>query len=48
MRSVRNYLQHRFNPLHLYCRLVDFGFTEQAAGRVSGWYERVIYRICLG
>ena len=48
MRVFRNYLQHRFNPLHVYCRLVDFGFTERAAGRVSALYERFIYSVCLG
>lgn len=45
MHFVRNYLQHRFNPLHIYCRLRDFGFSSRTATRVSNAYER-FYRVC--
>jgi hypothetical protein len=45
MRVFKNYLQHRFNPLHLYCRLLDYGFSTSAAIRVSHVYER-LYRVC--
>ncbi len=48
MRTLRNYLQHRFNPLHVYCRLLDFGFTQRVAGRMSAIYERFIYRMYAG
>lgn len=41
MRYLQNYLQHRLNPLHVYCRLVDVGFSQQAARGLCGVYERV-------
>ena len=46
MRHVKHFLQHRFNPLHVYCRLRDAGLSPRAAGRVSGLYERYVYRVC--
>ncbi|AAS94937.1 MAG TPA: hypothetical protein DEF41_13805 [Desulfovibrio sp.] len=46
MRHVRHFLQHRFNPLHVYCRLREAGLSKRAAGRVSTLYERYVYRVC--
>ena len=46
MRHVKHFLQHRFNPLHVYCRLRDVGLSPRTAGRVSGLYERYVYRVC--
>lgn len=46
MRHVRRFLQHCFNPLHIYCRLRDAGFSKQTAGRASELYERYVYRAC--
>lgn len=45
MRRFRNYLQHCLNPLHVYCRLRNLGLTCRMAGRVSGLYERFVYRV---
>ncbi|MDL2267703.1 hypothetical protein LJC46_06930 [Desulfovibrio sp. OttesenSCG-928-G15] len=45
MRFVKAYLQHRFNPLHVYCRLRDYGLSSNMAIRVSNAYERV-YKVC--
>ncbi len=45
MRTVKHYLQHYLNPLHIYCRLRDCGLPNHAAVRFSAVYERV-YRIC--
>lgn len=45
MRFFKAYLQHRFNPLHVYCRLCDYGLSTRAAFRLSSVYER-IYRVC--
>jgi hypothetical protein len=45
MARVRNYFQHRFNPLHIYCRLLDYGVSRKLASRVSGLYERWVYRL---
>ncbi|MDR2892738.1 MAG: hypothetical protein LBV80_06615 [Deltaproteobacteria bacterium] len=44
---LRMLLQHNLNPLHVYCRLRDFGLPRRVASRVSGLYER-IYRSWLG
>ena len=45
MARFRSYLQHRFNPLHIYCRLCDHGFSQNVARRLSSVYER-LYRVC--
>lgn len=47
MRFVRNFLQHRLNPLHVYCRLRDAGLSRHVAARFCGAYERYLYRHCL-
>lgn len=44
MQSIRSYLQHRFNPLHMYCRLLDYGLRQSIAHRVCSVYERFLYR----
>ncbi len=46
MNGFRSVLQHYFNPLHVYCRLCEFGIAPGAAQRMCGWYERV-YRVAL-
>ena len=45
MTRFRSYLQHRLNPLHVYCRLCERGFSRRAARRLSSVYER-FYRVC--
>ena len=45
MKIFKAYLQHRFNPLHVYCRLRDYGISSRFAIRVSSAYER-FYRVC--
>lgn len=45
MEFVKAYLQHRFNPLHVYCRLRDCGIPARAAMRMSLAFER-LYRVC--
>lgn len=44
MRTIRLYFQHFFNPLHIYCRLRQFGIENTTAQRVCTVYERFIYR----
>ena len=45
MRFFKSYIQHRFNPLHVYCRLRDYGLSSRVAIRITSAYERV-YRVC--
>ncbi len=40
-------LQHRLNPLHLYCRLMDRGLPKQTAIRVTRFYELTLHRCVL-
>jgi len=40
MKLFKAYLQHRLNPLHVYCRLRDYGLSSHFAIRVSHAYER--------
>ena len=44
MRSVKNIIQHHFNPLHIYCRLRSAGFGGPTAHKLSAFYERFLYR----
>ncbi|WP_018123769.1 hypothetical protein [Desulfovibrio oxyclinae] len=47
MNTMRSRLQHRLNPLHVYCRLRDLGLCDSAAHRISVCWERLIYRLVL-
>ncbi len=47
-RMLRNYLQHRLNPVHIYCRLRDFGFGISKARRVTTVYARLYSLTWLG
>lgn len=35
--------QHALNPLHCYCRLVDWGISKKWAMFICSWYERLVY-----
>jgi hypothetical protein len=43
--SLRNAFHHVFNPLHVYCRLMDMGVSGTVAQRVSRVYERFVFRL---
>ncbi len=45
--TFKGRLQHHFNPLHVYCRLRDWGISSRLASRFSSFYER-FYRVCAG
>ena len=36
-------IQHRFNPLHVYCRLVERGLNKKSSLSVCRYYEIFIY-----
>jgi len=36
-------IQHRLNPLHVYCRLVDKGLNRKLCLSVCKYYEILIY-----
>ena len=36
-------IQHRLNPLHVYCRLVEKGLNAKASILICKWYEILIY-----
>ncbi len=44
MAQIRNFMQHFFNPLHVYCRLKDMGVKTPTAHRVTRAYERYVWR----
>ncbi|WP_170304573.1 hypothetical protein [Desulfolutivibrio sulfodismutans] len=48
MNWLKNSLQHLLNPVHMYCRLMDFGMTKNRARRMCAVYERLIYRSFMG
>jgi hypothetical protein len=41
---LRNRFCHRFNPLHVYCRLRDCGLPVKAAKALGRFYEEKIYK----
>jgi len=43
MQALKRYLRHTFNPLHVYCRLCDWGWSAGTARGLSRFYERAIY-----
>lgn len=45
--SIRSRLQHRLNPLHVYCRLRCLGVGHNPAKAMSYCYERMLYRLVL-
>ena len=40
LRGTRTWLQHRTNPLHVYCRLMDLGLSAGDSRRLGLFYER--------
>jgi hypothetical protein len=36
-------IQHRYNPLHIYCRLIERGLDKRLSMTVCRCYEVVIY-----
>ncbi|WP_319584254.1 hypothetical protein [uncultured Pseudodesulfovibrio sp.] len=47
MIRFRDYFQHKFNPLHVFCRLRRFGMSRSAARSLCRVYERGLYRFIL-
>lgn len=47
MKAIRHFLQHQFNPLHVFCRLRNLGLSAMAARSFSRLYERGVYRFIL-
>jgi hypothetical protein len=45
--SIRSKLQHRLNPLHVYCRLRCLGVAHHPARAMCYCYERMLYRLVL-
>ena len=41
-RLIKIWIEHFFNPLHVYCRLMDVGFSRKNAGRLSLLYEGIV------
>ncbi len=37
-------VQHIANPLHIYCRLIDFGVSARVSKRLGIIYERCFYQ----
>jgi len=38
---VRDWIQHRFNPLHIYCRLRHEGYSQNEAIKLACRWDRV-------
>jgi hypothetical protein len=38
-------IQHYLNPLHIYCRLRDFGLSQYQATALCKFYEKIFFRL---
>lgn len=47
MMRFKDYCQHLFNPLHLFCRLRQVGMKSVAARNLCKVYEKAFYRFIL-
>jgi len=43
MKIYRGWVQHKTNPLHVYCRLIDLGLSAHLSKRLGILYERHLY-----
>ena len=43
MRKLVLTIQHRLNPLHLYCRMVEKGWNKKCCMSMCKWYQILIY-----
>ena len=41
-------IRHLFNPLHLYCKLTDYGVSQKVALDICKTYEACVYKPTLG
>jgi len=41
---MRQWIQHHFNALHIYCRLVDLGLGTKQARIIASLYEALLTR----
>ncbi len=47
IKSYSAWVQHIANPLHIYCRLIDFGISTGFSRRLSIIYEKYFYHFLL-
>ena len=45
MKAYRMWIQHKANPLHIYCRLVDMGLGVAFSRRLGVLYERYVHSL---
>ena len=46
-RSYIQRIKHVMNPLHVYCRLIDFGMSVGFSRRIGVTYEKYFHRYLL-
>ncbi|MFH1589257.1 MAG: hypothetical protein ABIB43_01685 [archaeon] len=44
LEKIIKYIQHKDNPLHVYCRLRDLGLSKERARKLGEFYELKIYK----
>jgi len=44
MKPCNIWVQHIANPLHVYCRLIDFGVSTRFSKRLCIIYEKCLYQ----
>ena len=43
MINCKDRARHQFNPLHVFCRLLNLRMPYKTALRIARWYERAIF-----
>jgi hypothetical protein len=44
-KTMRSYLQHYCNPVHIWCRLVDCGMSRERARMIAKWYQFLVWEV---
>ncbi|SMF02570.1 hypothetical protein SAMN06295933_1220 [Desulfovibrio gilichinskyi] len=42
--GIIKFMEHIFNPLHIYCRLVDCGIPSRTAKKAARFYELFLFK----
>ncbi len=43
---MKSGIQHRMNPLHIYCRLIELGVSKKRAKKICILLKKTVCRLC--
>lgn len=42
--GLKEFMEHTFNPLHIYCRMIDCGLSPLRARKIARAYELCFFK----